>query len=570
LFNSLISSFSNLLGNDFNDIIILFLIIMAVYWFFRYNVGILVRIRNSFTRLSRKMELIKGSEIENAKKLDELFDASVYKPIRNIWSGFYEDFRNSANKEKTPDINDYFDLHTAVVIPSYRKRVEIIPGMLTMMGILGTFLGIAAGLSGIDLTASGITAQENLGRLLNIAASAFSISIAAIVLSMVFQLLDRYIYQSAVSQVTRFISLAARKIPMANDSLNLELLIREQRSQTAGLQQLDAVISSRLSDFVEKNMVPSLNKTFENAVRNHIAPSIKTMSDMLHQISQVTLDTQTKGMQIMADSFIEKLNTTMGVQFQTLGGNIQGMLDRQAKAEQSINKLLEELLKNADTQKVISMETGAVLNVVSEYHKQVKDINIVLFESMEKMALFNEGLRLVMESDKKSLEELNEQRTAMQQENKEYLEMMDGQVRRLMEDLTIQMDAAFSRFNDITSIAFDRMEKSMSSTVEGMSANMKTLFDSMDDQVRDISLYAKGLSEEVNELNERLESSMKEFGTQMNEGVVNTLNAFDGGLSEICSRLASVINDVRDAIEDLPEIVGAMGKNGECPEEMNK
>lgn len=570
MFNSLISSFSNLLGNDFNDIIILFLIIMAVYWFFRYNVGILVRIRNSFTRLSRKMELIKGSEIENAKKLDELFDASVYKPIRNIWSGFYEDFRNSANKEKTPDINDYFDLHTAVVIPSYRKRVEIIPGMLTMMGILGTFLGIAAGLSGIDLTASGITAQENLGRLLNIAASAFSISIAAIVLSMVFQLLDRYIYQSAVSQVTRFISLAARKIPMANDSLNLELLIREQRSQTAGLQQLDAVISSRLSDFVEKNMVPSLNKTFENAVRNHIAPSIKTMSDMLHQISQVTLDTQTKGMQIMADSFIEKLNTTMGVQFQTLGGNIQGMLDRQAKAEQSINKLLEELLKNADTQKVISMETGAVLNVVSEYHKQVKDINIVLFESMEKMALFNEGLRLVMESDKKSLEELNEQRTAMQQENKEYLEMMDGQVRRLMEDLTIQMDAAFSRFNDITSIAFDRMEKSMSSTVEGMSANMKTLFDSMDDQVRDISLYAKGLSEEVNELNERLESSMKEFGTQMNEGVVNTLNAFDGGLSEICSRLASVINDVRDAIEDLPEIVGAMGKNGECPEEMNK
>ncbi|OGO81312.1 MAG: hypothetical protein A2Y21_10235 [Clostridiales bacterium GWC2_40_7] len=99
---------------------------------------------------------------------------------------------------------------------------------------------------------------------------------------------------------------------------------------------------------------------------------------------------------------------------------------------------------------------------------------------------------------------------------------------------------------------------------------MKTLFDSMDDQVRDISLYAKGLSEEVNELNERLESSMKEFGTQMNAGVVNTLNTFDGGLSEICSRFGSVINDVRDAIEDLPEIVGAMAKNGEGPEEMNK
>ncbi|NJD03288.1 MAG: hypothetical protein FIA99_12015 [Ruminiclostridium sp.] len=570
MFNKLISNFSNLLGNNFNDIIIAFLIILAVYWFIKYDIAKLARIRNSFSRLCREAEMIRGTGIDNMKKLDGLFSGRIFKPIRDIWSYYYEDFRTLANKDKTPDISEYFGLHTALVIPASRKRAEVIPGMLAMIGILGTFLGITAGLPGIDLTASGTAAQENIGRLLNVAASAFSISIAAIILSIVFQLFDRHIYQSAVAQMGRFLNLAARKVPMANDSMSLELLISEQRSQTEGLQKLGTVISSQLSDFVGKNMAPSLSKTFEDAVRNQIAPSIKTMSDMLNQISQVALDTQTKGMQVMADSFIEKLNTTMGVQFQTLGRNIQGMLDRQTKTEQNLNKLMEEILKNADAQKMINTETAAVLNVVSEYHKQVKDINTSMVESVEKMALFNDGLREVLESDKQSLDGLNEQRTAMQEENREYLEMMDSQVRRLMEDLNVQLDAAFSRFNDITSLAFDRMDKSMSSTVEGMSSNMKTLFDSMDDQVRDISLYAKGLSEEVNELNGKLESSVKEFGQQLHTGVVNTLNTFDGGLSEICGRFGHVITDVRDAIEDLPAIIGAIGKNGESNREMDK
>lgn len=570
MFNELMGGFLRLLGNNFNDIIIVFLIVLAVFLFVRYDAGKLLRIRNSFSGLCSEMEMIKGKGIDNIKKLDGLFDATIFKPVKDIWSYFYEDFRLSGNKEKSPDINEYFDLHTAVTIPSYRKRVEAIPGILIMIGILGTFLGIAAGLAGIDLSATGPGARENAGILLNVAVSAFTITIVAIVLSIFFQILDRHMYQSAVLQLNRFKNLAARKIPMQGNSLNLEPLIREQRSQTEGMQRLGADISSKLTDFVGNNLVPSLDKTFEDAVKNQIAPSILTMSEMLHQISQVALETQTKGMQVLADSFINKLNTAVGLQFKELGDSIQRIFDRQIMAEQSINNLLDVLAENAAIQKTFSTETGAVLNLVGEYHRQVKDINGSLLEAMGKMASFNDGLREVMESDKKSLDELNAQRMAMQQENREYFELMDNQVRRLVEDLNVQLDAAFSRFNDITSMAFERMENSMSSTLEGMSGNMKTLFDSMDDQVRDISLYAKGLSEEVNELNGKLEGSVKELGQQMNAGVVNTLNSFDSGLSEICGRFGRVINDVRDAIEDLPLIVRSMGKNGDMSREMDK
>ena len=92
----------------------------------------------------------------------------------------------------------------------------------------------------------------------------------------------------------------------------------------------------------------------------------------------------------------------------------------------------------------------------------------------------------------------------------------------------------------------------------------------MDDQVRDISIYAKGLSEEVSELSDRLGNAVNEFSGQMNAGVVKTMDAFDEGLSEICGRFGRVISDMKDAVEDLPALIEAMDRHKAGVREMTK
>ena len=209
-----------------------------------------------------------------------------------------------------------------------------------------------------------------------------------------------------------------------------------------------------------------------------------------------------------------------------------------------------------------------VLETIGCYQHQAVEMNTSLAGNMEGMHHFNEELREILKSDRKSVEELNSQRQALQQESSEYFGKMDEQIRRLLEDMSIQLDAAFSHFNDITFMAFERLDHSMNSTIEGMSNNMKALTDNMDDQVRDISIYARGLSEEVGELNDRLENAVKEFGNQMKEDVVKTMETFDDGLGEICGRLGRVISDIKDAVEDVPTIMEAMKNYKEDKREM--
>ncbi len=562
MFNKLINDFLNLFQYYYNEVIIIFLLILTAYWIIRYDIVKLLRIRNSFSRLIGEIETIKGIGIENMKRLDELFGATVFISIRDIWFDYYNDFRIMYNKEKAPDINRYFNLNSVITITACRKKADVIHKILIMLGILGVLLVFATGLPGVELTASGTIDKVSMNLLFNIVASALRIAIAAVMLSVIFQVVDKHFYQSAIVKMNRFIILAARKLPMTNEAANLELLLKEQRNQNEEIQNLGSNISSQLSALIRENLVPTLTSALEDAVKTQIAPSINIMSDMLNHLSQKAIEIQNKGVHVMVESFIDKLNNSMGTQFQALGRNLQGMLDRQEKAEQSINKMLEELLKSMNVQKVANVEISAVLNVISEYHKQVKDINATSVKSMEQMLLFNDGLREVMKFNKKALEELNNQRLTLEMEKREYYDTMGSQVPRLMEDLSVQLDSAFSRFNDITSLTLERMEKSIDSMVEGMNVNMKSLFNSMDDQVRDISLYAKGLSEEVNELNGKLESSVKEFSQQMSTGVISTLNSFDSGLSEICSRFGNVITDIRDAIEDLPAIVGTMRNYG--------
>jgi phage-related protein len=294
------------------------------------------------------------------------------------------------------------------------------------------------------------------------------------------------------------------------------------------------------------------------------------MSEMLYQLSGAAYDSQTKGMQIMVDSFINKLMSTMGMQFEKLGESFRGIQEYQVRSGENISKLMEELSNNANMQKEVNVHTKMVLEEIISYQQQAAAMNSSLSGNMNCMNEFNEALLGILESEKKSADELNSQRQALQQENSEYFAKMDEQIRRLLDDLSIQLDVAFSRFNDITSMAFERLDQSMNSTVEGVSGNIKTLADNMDDQVRDITIYARGLSEEVGELNSRLENSVKEFGNQINEGVVKTLETFDDSLSEICGRFGRVITDIKDAVEDLPAVMEAMGNNQKDKLEMVK
>ncbi|MFH1880823.1 MAG: hypothetical protein ABIK64_08520, partial [Bacillota bacterium] len=50
------------------------------------------------------------------------------------------------------DMNKYINVETAISVPGHTQLAELIPTFLTSIGILGTFMGIVQGLTGVDFS----------------------------------------------------------------------------------------------------------------------------------------------------------------------------------------------------------------------------------------------------------------------------------------------------------------------------------------------------------------------------------------------------------------------------------
>ncbi len=556
MFNHFLYSVISLFGRHFYDLSVLFLVLLTIYWYASFDLLRLLNIKKSLIKLNSGIISLKRNDKGNILKMNNLFDTDISSGLKNAWAAYCRGIKQTISEGKLLDIKEYFNLYSIITIPARRKRAEAIPGILSITGIIGTFLGIMSGLSKLDL-ASGT--KDGMNSFLDIIAASFGVSIAALVLSILFQSVDRHNYHSTVSELNMFLNHVSQKLPGAGESYDLELLIREQRGQKEILEKMGVNISAHLSTFIDKELVPTLYRSFDEAIKTQIGPSIKAMSDMLCQLSEAARNTQTEGMQIMVDNFTSKLMSTMGLEFEKLGERFKSILEYKAEEYENINRLIDNLSTHTELQKEVNTQTVIVLETIGCYHRQAVEMNASLAENIEKLRLFNDELREILKSDRISAEELNNQRQAIMQENSAYFGKMDEQIHRLLQEMNVQLDAAFLRFNDITSMSFEKLDQSLNSSLESMSDNMKALTENMGDQVRDISIYARGISEEVGALNNRLESAVKEFGDQMNQSVIKTMNTFDDELGEICSRLGRVISDIKDAVEELPVIIETLG-----------
>jgi len=91
--------------------------------------------------------------------------------------------------------------------------------------------------------------------------------------------------------------------------------------------------------------------------------------------------------------------------------------------------------------------------------------------------------------------------------------------------------------------------------MERMQDNISSLMENMDEETRNISLYAKELTSDMEILNEKLESSVNEFGTHLKEGILNVFEGFDQGLAEISTRFEKVIMDIRDTVDHISDVM---------------
>ncbi|MFZ2853052.1 MAG: hypothetical protein WAZ34_02945 [Rhodocyclaceae bacterium] len=127
----------------------------------------------------------------------------------------------------------FFTEHALVDTPLKTEFYKHLPGILTGIGILGTFAGLIGGLSQFAVTADANAVRSSLGALIHSVGHAFRISAAAIGLAMLFTWIEKSLVAARCRQVAELVQLIDSLFEAGAGEEYLARLVRASETSAA-------------------------------------------------------------------------------------------------------------------------------------------------------------------------------------------------------------------------------------------------------------------------------------------------------------------------------------------------
>lgn len=492
---------------SFNDVFCTFIVLFAVVSFPIFHKDVKRNMRD-IQNFIAKSESIEG-DLPNRLRIvrdEDLFNGN--KLLLNKWDSYISYARNNTIQGRIPDISEHFSKFNIIDMPGKRKIAELIPGTLTALGILGTFLGLQGGVSKIDVE----TTERLKGSIVLLTSGmslAFITSIVGITASIFWSYFDRRKYKYYLHVLDQFYNAFNTRYPVFNSLAFYSEILELQRESTNSIKQLATDLSLEfskvLTNTINQSILPNIDETLNRIVHRDIKPNIEVMNDMVDNLTANISDRQTGALNTMVNNFINKLNSSVQFQFDGLEKAIADFTKWHRETKLSLEELVNRIKESALNQQEINKSLDGAISKFANLFDKFNSLNTQVAEGIKKM----EG----------AIYELN----GLAVYNNETLENLNG---------------IYENVNK----SYKYTESSLTQLIKNMDNSMNTL---------------KSIKGE-------LENSSSVFARNLGEGLNATFNIFDYSLSEISKRLSGTILEVQETIDDLPIAISML------IEELNK
>ena len=352
----------------------------------------------------------------------------VGKRLRGTWLRFLQNAEQLDRRGLPTNVEDYINDDTVTHGPGNATLAELIPSLLTSLGILGTFMGLSRGLSSLNFADSAELVQ-GIPNLLEGMRFAFGTSVAGISCSIVFNMLNRISqgssYRAIDDFVTSFTQLAMSR-PLDND---VQMIIQNQ-DRNYMLQGISDTLVDRLAENVGRSITRAM------------AP----VSDSMDRFIIGATRNQIDGVNRIVARFLDEMDRSLGNQFSAMATAMDAVTQNQIAAAQ---------------------QTGLTVSSAQNIVENARTLQEMTNHILDKFDAYMSGINQVREHD-----ENYEQRTAdllnrMQQQNKD----LASNISKLGEKInTLTADAGEGSLKEISGILSSMGENvgSISSTLSAM------------------------------------------------------------------------------------------------------
>ena len=342
-----------------------------------------------------------------------------WEPLRHLW----DVYAGTLHEVRGPSSGDMalLEMHATVPAESIFTREVLVdsrlfddftrhlPGVLTGLGIIGTFAGLLDGLKRFDPSTTA-KAVEGLGPLMAGVQHAFLASGMAIACAMLVVFLSRlvlaYLY-SLVEQLTHSIDSLYKT---GAGEKYLDRLVRASERNEANTAQLkDALVedlNKMMTNLVDRQIAAhqaathSLGEHIGESISTAIAEPIRRMGEAMEVTSRGNGEQVNTMLETLLTGFMAKLEDTFGSQMRGINEQMQRSMDSMATVQASLQGLL------ADIKKTNEHASQQMSGTLEEAMKKAADNQQLLTDQMREFV--QDFRKLVTDEQSKSKQVMDE------------------------------------------------------------------------------------------------------------------------------------------------------------------
>ena len=323
----------------------------------------------------------KDSMKENYGNLMEEMEKAPYSPI---WNKFKRSLFASPSEGvlMTQDPETFYN-NQAILEEIPLQTFKAMPGIFTGLGLLGTFVGITQGISGIEF--GNIEAMKNgIEVLLGGTKNAFITSVIGLLGALFYNVVDNYIYRPYTKKLATLIDQLNTLFPSKSLEEFLSHQAEQAEEQTDAMRELNGELVGRLEDMFVKlsqSIDVALKNNLKESFTQSLEPVFQDLNQSIDKLGSSAGDTLSKSIEQGAGDQIQGLAVTLQ-DFQGKMGNMMEVSEQlnaentarlQGSVEMMVTKLNEAMDANIQKQATTSDASQAAMKqLVEEMNTNLK------------------------------------------------------------------------------------------------------------------------------------------------------------------------------------------------------
>lgn len=183
----------------------------------------------------------------------------------------------------------YFNVETLIAIDLRTEYFKHQPGILTGIGIIGTFVGLLRGLSTFSVSSNPETVRASLDNLIHGVVEAFAVSASAIALAMITTFLEKTVLARRIKQVEELCHLLDSLFEGGAGEEYLARLVKASESSATQTAQLKDALVSDLKEMLAEMMrqqTDAIAASFQEITHRHVAAITESSNAQIQTTEQ--------------------------------------------------------------------------------------------------------------------------------------------------------------------------------------------------------------------------------------------------------------------------------------------